>query len=81
MEYVAVENLNVRDLELCDTIDDDASGIVLLTTRFRVEASTIQKDTEGRVVSDLLSGGQEGLLVVDGNDLGSDVALLCTKML
>ena len=79
VEHVAVVDLNVRDLKLRDAINYDATSVILLTTRLRVEACTIQEDTEGCVVGDLLGGGQERLLVVYSNNLGSNVPLLCAN--
>ena len=54
MQHVAVEDLNVGDLELSNTIDDDATGVVLLTTRLRIEARAIEDQTEARVFGNLL---------------------------
>ena len=54
MQHVAVEDLNVGDLELRNTIDDDATGVVLLTTRLCIEARAIEDQTEAGVFGNLL---------------------------
>ena len=43
MQHIAIEDLNIRDLELRNTIDDDATSVVFLSTRFCVEACAIKK--------------------------------------
>ena len=43
-----------RDLELGNTIDDDAARVVLLTTRLCIEARAIEEDTKAGILRNLL---------------------------
>ena len=55
VEHVTIVNLDVRDLEFCDTVDNDASRIVLLSTRLSVETGLIEQDSKQRTLGNLLS--------------------------
>lgn len=46
MQDVPAVRLDIRDLEVTNTVDNDVSGVVLLATRFRIEACTVQKDAK-----------------------------------
>jgi hypothetical protein len=46
MEDVSVENLNVLDRKLGHTVDNDTSGIVLLTSRLRIHAGLVEQNTK-----------------------------------
>lgn len=46
MEDIAVVDLDIGDLKLCNTIDDDAARIVLLSSRLCIEARAIKEQTE-----------------------------------
>ena len=54
VENVAVEDLNVRDFELGNAVDNDAAGVVFLATRLGVEARAIEDQTEAGVFGNLL---------------------------
>ncbi len=77
VEHVAVEHLNVRDFELRHAVDDDAAGIILLTTSLRIEARAVEDQAKGGIFGNLLGVPQERLLVVNSNHLGDDTATLC----
>ena len=77
VENVAVEYLDVRDFELRHAVDDDATGIVLLTTSLSVEACAIEDQAKGGIFRNLLGVPQECLPVVNSNDPGVDTATFC----
>lgn len=43
MEDVAVVDLDIGDLKLCNAIDDDAARVVLLSSGFCVEARAVKQ--------------------------------------
>ena len=51
---VAVVDLDVRDLKLGNTINDDAAYVVLLATGLRVEAGAVEEETERGVLRNIL---------------------------
>ena len=51
---VAVVDLDVRDLKLGNTINDDAACVVLLATGLRVEAGAVEEETERGVLRNIL---------------------------
>ena len=51
---VAVVDVDVRDLKLRNTINDDAACVVLLATGLRVEAGAVEEETERGVLRNIL---------------------------
>ena len=49
VEDITVENLDIGHFKVCDAVDDDVSGVILLSTCLRVEAGSIEDDSECRV--------------------------------
>ena len=47
MKDVTAEDLNVRDEELGLSVDDDGSGISLLSSGLGVEVGSIKEETDG----------------------------------
>jgi hypothetical protein len=76
VEYIAVENLNVGDLKVRVSIDDDIPSIELLATGFCIKASTVQKYTKCCLRWDANRRGCKLFVVVDGLDLRSNISKL-----
>jgi hypothetical protein len=49
MQNISIKHLHVGNLEVCDAINDNVASIVLLTTRFGVEARAVKEDAKYRV--------------------------------
>ena len=72
---VAVVDLDVRDLKLRNTINDDAACVGRLASGLRVEAGAVKEETERGVLRNLFRSLQERLLRVNGNDFRRDVTV------
>lgn len=46
VEDITVENLDIGYFKVCDAVDDDVSGVILLSTCLRVEAGSIEDDSK-----------------------------------
>lgn len=47
VEHIAIVNLDVRDFELGDAVDNDATRVVLLATRLCIEARAVKEEAKG----------------------------------
>jgi hypothetical protein len=74
VKNVAVEDLDVLDVEVGLAVNDNATSVALLSSRLGVEVGLVEQDTDKCLVRGLRGRLVELARVVDGLDLGVDVA-------
>ena len=72
---VATKLLNVKNLELGNTIDNDAASISDLTTGLGVEVGVVEQETKRGLGREILAGLEELLAVEDQLDLALGITL------
>lgn len=53
MQNVAVEDLDVLDVEVGLAVNDDTAGVALLSSRLGVEVGLVEQDTDESLVGGL----------------------------
>ena len=76
MNNVTTKLLNIENLELGNTIDDDATSISNLTTGLGVKVGVVEEETNGGLGRKILGGLEELLTVEDQLDLALGITLL-----
>lgn len=80
MQDVPSVHLDVLDVEFGFAVDEDLAGVVFLASLLGVEVGSVDYYADLRVGGDVLSALDEGLVVVDGLDLTSDVTSPCETL-
>ena len=75
MQHIPIERLHIHHLEIGDTINNNVSGIVFLSTGLGIETCLIEDDANSGTFFDRRSGGDECLICVNRLDLCRDGAL------
>lgn len=74
VKNVAIEDLDVLDVEVGLAVNDDATSVALLSSRLGVEVGLVEQDSDESLIGGLRGRLVELARVVDGLDLGVDVA-------
>ena len=80
MKHIAIENLHIyyfeiRDARFAITVYQDSPSVINLSTRFRIETRAIEKNTERLSPWDIVCRTYERLVMIDGFDLSSYIAV------
>lgn len=65
MQDITTVGLDVRHFEIACTVDDDISGIILLTSSFRIETRTIKQDAKVGTIKNASSRSKKLAIVIN----------------
>jgi hypothetical protein len=75
MQNVSTKYLDIGDVEVSDTVNDDITSIVFLSASLSIETSAVKNQAEDCILWQVRGCLNEGLLMVDRLDMCSDVSV------
>lgn len=79
VQDITTVDLDVRHFEIACAIDNNVSGVVFLTSSFRVKTRTIKEYTKVGTIRNVGSGSKELAIVVNARYFCSDISELYNR--